>query len=441
MKIPRNTPFILLANSSANLRFRDRWMNWKSHCASSIIVRMSSSFSTGSIVESPVSPNVAKVPPRKKRKEKTVPSNPNNKSNNDPTRPGKKALRKLRFQQKQQSPFEYMLTTAQKSIFTQSVFLSDNLIQPPPPLNDGVPESCNADEKDDIADTASKKRVIQVITQAPVHPQPPSPTFGTHHDAPFGTATIQVQPLLILDMNGILCHRYRNNKTLLDISHFRPSLDTIALTPIIPRTDLTEFLHYLDAHFCLAIWTSAKRKNAHRLVQALIPTPIAERLLFLWDQSDCIPLAAATTDQWNVPTFVKDLSKVWKRYPLWNTSNTLLIDDSPEKCLYWRENAVHPPAINGLRSMDDVDMDNVDHSLLLSDESNQQMQLHFFQRLAQHWQENPIVHTWEEEGEDVIIDSNSMAQMNFLQQHAVGHMGWDPPLHHPRSLSSLTSVN
>ena len=57
----------------------------------------------------------------------------------------------------------------------------------------------------------------------------------------------------------------------------RPSIGTIAQTAIIPRTDLGTFLHFLDNHFCLAIWTSAKRRTAKRLLTMLIPEGIKSR--------------------------------------------------------------------------------------------------------------------------------------------------------------------
>lgn len=48
--------------------------------------------------------------------------------------------------------------------------------------------------------------------------------------------------------------------------------------------------------------------------------------------------------------FIKSLSKVWDAYPLWDASNTLLMDDSPDKCPeIFLKNTVHPPPITGLR--------------------------------------------------------------------------------------------
>lgn len=110
------------------------------------------------------------------------------------------------------------------------------------------------------------------------------------------------KPLLVLDVNGILCHRYRKreipqdilaavqNSSLeelfpteqqhpnqkdgehhqksnspsttnnINIRHYlyRDSIANIAKTPIIPRSDVEKFLRLLDAHFTLAVWTSGE---------------------------------------------------------------------------------------------------------------------------------------------------------------------------------------
>ena len=87
------------------------------------------------------------------------------------------------------------------------------------------------------------------------------------------STTIRVQPLLILDLNGILCHRDRKKKKSRPggvPGVLRRFTGIVAQTPIIPRTDLLLFLHFLDCHFCLAIWSSAKPKTAKILLDLLL---------------------------------------------------------------------------------------------------------------------------------------------------------------------------
>ena len=78
---------------------------------------------------------------------------------------------------------------------------------------------------------------------------------------------------------------------------------------------------------------------------------------------------------------IKPLSKVWAAFPIWNASNTLLLDDSPEKCVEYRKNALHPTKICGTNTdMGGVYFDN--------DEENQKMQRDFFELLASNWAES-----------------------------------------------------
>lgn len=285
---------------------------------------------------------------------------------------------------------------------------------------------------------------------------------------------IFVKPLLVLDLNGILCFRVRrswpgnsrdrNGKssttTITAKSHlpppppktaasfYRPQLGPIiAMTPVIPRPNLLDFMHFVDQHFCLAIWTSAKAKTAKALVELLIPEPIRRRLLFVWAQHHCqvdsqqqlsqsfIPVAAAAAASTKTDTpdpssvvYKKDLGHVWREFPLWNQSNTLLMDDSPDKCVAWQENAIHPPALHGktmaaCSSSSSVAIEQHNNGVEMTDEDNVARQQVFFERLVQHWRDNSSVHDWD--GENVIaLATNGEGHFRFLQEHAVGHMGW-----------------
>ena len=77
-------------------------------------------------------------------------------------------------------------------------------------------------------------------------------------------AIITVKPLIILDVNGILCHRLRkkpqvlrssliSNKRLKQTTNFRPSVGNVANTDVVPRSDLNEFLTLLHSNFNLAV--------------------------------------------------------------------------------------------------------------------------------------------------------------------------------------------
>ena len=105
----------------------------------------------------------------------------------------------------------------------------------------------------------------------------------------------------------------------------------------------------------------------------LFPEKILRELLFVWGQDKCEcedvknlhgkgsehdddPSTSVNDSDGPVPKaaykgiiFMKHLSKVWHEYPMWNKSNTLLLDDSPGKCQKFMENCLHPPPIFWMR--------------------------------------------------------------------------------------------
>ena len=179
------------------------------------------------------------------------------------------------------------------------------------------------------------------------------------------TTIINIQPLLVLDLNGILCVRVRKYQLETKekfVSQYRQSVGKISHTHIIPRTDLRQFLMYLSENFCLAIWTSATRKNANLLLDKLrIPGKLRNKLLFVWSQEECDTVdldvddhdVYDNTDNNNhrqhpsEQLYIKNLSKIWKFFPIWGKHNTLLIDDTPDKSCPYPHNAIHPPSLNG----------------------------------------------------------------------------------------------
>lgn len=247
---------------------------------------------------------------------------------------------------------------------------------------------------------------------------------------------IYVKPLLVLDLNGILCHRVRRRndhnsdaRPRLPLEAYRPQVGpSVAQTAVIPRPDLASFLLYLAEHFCLAIWTSAKAKTAKTLVELLVPEAVARKLLFVWSQNHCrvdppppfseigggaVPLAASKV------LYKKDLEQAWTAFPLWNRSNTLFVDDSPNKCAAWAENAVHPPPLHGRRGTGPPDA----ATDVPSDEENVARQQEFFARLVKHWNDHPTVYDWDTEADDATV-VNGDGQLRFLREHAAGYMRW-----------------
>jgi hypothetical protein len=384
---------------------------------------------------------------RKKEKKRAADSSQAEaKAEQDPAhapRPGKKRQRKLNHLKKQSSPFECMLLCAENAKFTGSVIFPSSITRSLDEEPQSKQQQIQAPPESSPL-SSNKNRTVHVQTSCTLQLQLPPDSEGTASATSATTITsspttnscslLQVQPLLILDLNGILCHRIRSRRTpptnstsTASATVFRPFITRIAGTPVVPRTDLHDMLHYLDRHFCLAVWTSAKAKSAKQLVAALIPPAVAARLLFVWAQHDCETVISNNntstgsgcddSDDDNSSIFKKDLSKVWKEYPVWNASNTLLMDDSPDKCVAWRENAVHPPPLNGLAGTTQDD-DN-------DDEINARQQRLFLEQFVQHWNdEHAVLQIWDEMTGDATVTNNADGQLQFLKRQAIGHMGW-----------------
>jgi hypothetical protein len=326
-------------------------------------------------------------------------------------RPGKKKMRKIRYQQKELSAFEFLIASAESAQFTGSVLIKHT-------------EKSSPEQTFPIAPCE-----IAVLT---------SSTTDDHHQQHLPALSkrqhlIQVKPLIVLDLNGILCHRVRRSRDTYDpLATYRPSIGTVANTPILPRPHVFEFLHFLQQHFTLAVWTSAKKKTADKLINLLVPKKVADSFLFVWAQHDCkiqpqIIVGGDPNDQ----LFEKDLSKVWVAYPLWNVHNTLLMDDSPEKCTAVKQNAIHPPPLNGrIRHSTHHHHHHHHHhhsnaaaAGLVSDEENVAQQFAFMEQLARHWVEHPLVQEWDEEGGDIVYGTTK-TQTEFLKEHGSQYKVW-----------------
>lgn len=366
------------------------------------------------------------------------------------------------FQDPPKDAIDRILRCAEKSLFTDSIVVENRI-----------------ETRKDTTNTCEKQGqlVVEILSGCDFskentdHESPSTAMGNNAHPSAITLfartiCTIKVQPLLVLDLNGILCHRDRKHKRLKDWK-LRPSIGHVANTGIIPRTDLLQFLRYLDRHFCLAIWTSAKPKTAKKLLNLLLSSGnensidtkgIRSRLLFVWSQSQCtavrssgrqdgitrIPESDTPTDiPTNVPpqggkntlpkqdrdddehsfdetvVFEKHLPKIWESYPLWSANNTLLMDDSPEKCPMAVANAIHPPPLHGRIWNGD--------SKNGEDQDNQKRQTLFFEKLVSFWADSP--HR-EQPFKDDVAEQESRGTLknthyyDFLQKHAQGHMGW-----------------
>jgi hypothetical protein len=161
--------------------------------------------------------------------------------------------------------------------------------------------------------------------------------------------------LIILDLNGFLIHRIHKR----DAGKLDP--DFLAAGKFSepyyhwPRPHLCEFLQFLfQNNFTVAVWTSAQKRNARTMLKIIHDEcSTTYPFLFVWNQSMCKTDTLSKKDwekEQELPPkkrrrrkrwlFTKPLISVWDQFPQFDATNTLLIDDSPEKT------AENPPGLH-----------------------------------------------------------------------------------------------
>lgn len=136
--------------------------------------------------------------------------------------------------------------------------------------------------------------------------------------------------LIILDLNG----------TILDSTHRQRKgckYDLKARTKYVYfRPGMKEFIEFLktNSRFRVAVWTSCIPQNAKAIVEHIFKDVPLE---FCYSRDEC--------DELSGPGFktIKNLNKVWDRFPKWNQSNTFIIDDSSEKLVGFEKNLLCVP--------------------------------------------------------------------------------------------------
>ncbi|CDP08748.1 unnamed protein product [Coffea canephora] len=126
--------------------------------------------------------------------------------------------------------------------------------------------------------------------------------------------------LLILDLNGVLLGSPFTRMTRNREFNFRPRC--------------FEFLQVCLLYFEVAVWSSKLRHNIQPVLDRLsekMNERLEQRLLFVWDQSRCTMTQTSLGENPDKKVMFKDLQHVWGEYKSYNSSNTILVDDSPYK--------------------------------------------------------------------------------------------------------------
>lgn len=132
--------------------------------------------------------------------------------------------------------------------------------------------------------------------------------------------------LVIFDLNGTLVDFYHRQDVVL-----RPYIGTLLRT-----------LHDLDSRGLIrfAVWSSSERSKVMKIVRAIFPRHMLERMLFQYDGSRC-------------EIGYKNLrTTIWGAFPEFSEENTVIVDDSLEKIHYSQRRCLHlVPTFNAARDM------------------------------------------------------------------------------------------
>ncbi|CEJ81284.1 hypothetical protein VHEMI01422 [[Torrubiella] hemipterigena] len=147
--------------------------------------------------------------------------------------------------------------------------------------------------------------------------------------------------LVIMDLNGTLL--YRPNKKQPFTFQERPHAK--------------RFLRYCIDTFAVAIWSSARPINVHKMVERLLAPDLRTRCVVIWGR-DKFGLSAEDYD--GRTQCYKRLTKIWanpaviESHPeidygmTWDQTNTILVDDSKEKARSEPFNLLQIPEFSGV---------------------------------------------------------------------------------------------
>lgn len=139
--------------------------------------------------------------------------------------------------------------------------------------------------------------------------------------------------LVVIDLNGTLLYRP---------SRKNPSR-------FVERPHTRQFLDYCLNTFCVAIWSSAKPDNVHKMANQLLTPEERAKLVAVWGRDT---LGLSPEDYNNRVQCYKRLTVIWadlarRLGQRWDQTNTVLVDDSSEKARSEPYNLIQLPEFEG----------------------------------------------------------------------------------------------
>ncbi|KAM3341305.1 hypothetical protein P3S68_028940 [Capsicum galapagoense] len=124
------------------------------------------------------------------------------------------------------------------------------------------------------------------------------------------------------------------NVTSLAVLRFTPNL-THDNFQVFKRPYCDQFMKFCLERFEVGLWSSDKDRNIEPVLDNIL-VGLRRKLVFVWDQDNCIDSGFSTVEKKNKPIFLKQLKKIWENNSYggrFSKSNTLLIDDEPHVAL------------------------------------------------------------------------------------------------------------
>lgn len=153
------------------------------------------------------------------------------------------------------------------------------------------------------------------------------------------------KPLLILDVNGLICRKEKKNDDSMVDETTQVYID-FDFYKVYRRVGVDNFLIALFDKYRVGFWTSTTERNAGKIIDWIIPKSVKDQLHFIWfrDRTRLDPDYGVTDGIEHYDT-VKTLTDIWQNPHInykrtYNERNTLLVDDSVKKTRFNSEHNV-----------------------------------------------------------------------------------------------------
>ncbi|CAH0053405.1 unnamed protein product [Clonostachys solani] len=171
----------------------------------------------------------------------------------------------------------------------------------------------------------------------------PSADYLAQAAGPPSTLAQPRRILVVLDLNGTLLYRPSKRRPF----HF------------VARPHARKFMEYCLDTFQLAIWSSARPQNVHKMVEKLLTPEDVARCVVVWSREH---FGLSTEDYDSRVQVYKRLTRLWTDTAViashpdaatgscWDQTNTVLVDDSLEKGRSEPHNLLTIPEFSGLEN-------------------------------------------------------------------------------------------